>query len=520
VSDPLPPEIDISIPDRPKPDSGRGLVRGSTLLLVGRLISILAGFITHVVIVRYLSQSAYGGFAYALTVVGMVQSFVALGLNRSIARFAPIFHEQGDRPRLLGTIALTVLVIVSLGLTAVAILHGFSGIIARFVHDDQAHALLLVLVFLAPIQALDDMLINLFAVFAKPRAIFFQRYVLAPALKLAVVIAFVLTSHDVFFIAIGYVVSSLIGLAIYGYLFVRELRDHRLLDNWSWRQLILPWREVLGFSLPLLTTELVSMNAMSVVLLGYFWGSSSVATFRAVFPISKLTELVTASFTALFTPTAARMFAKGDIAGINHLYWRTAIWMAVASFPIFALTFSLAHPVTVLLYGSRYEQSAPILAMLSLGYFFNAAFGFNALTLQVFGRVRYVVVVNIVTIVLNLALSLILVPKFGALGAGIATMVAVIVHNILKQVGLGLGTGIKKFEWRFARVYFAILLGALGLLAVQVLGSPPIWASLGLAALVVVLVVRANRELLEVDKIFPELMNIPGIRFLAAPKKT
>jgi O-antigen/teichoic acid export membrane protein len=158
--------------------------------------------------------------------------------------------------------------------------------------------------------------------------------------------------------------------------------------------------------------------------------------------------------------------------------------------------------------------------MLSLGYYFNAALGFNALTLQVYGRVRYIVVVNVATIVLNFALSLLLVPRLGALGAGIATMVAVIVHNVLKQVGLRLGTGIGMFEWRYGRVYLVIALGALGLLAIQVIASPPIYVSLGLAALISLFVLWANRELLEVDQMFPELMRIPGLKFLVTgPQK-
>jgi O-antigen/teichoic acid export membrane protein len=46
-----------------------------------------------------------------------------------------------------------------------------------------------------------------------------------------------------------------------------------------------------------------------------------------------LNEIGTGSFATLFMPTAARMFAKDDRVGINHLYWRTAIWMAIGGVP-------------------------------------------------------------------------------------------------------------------------------------------------------------------------------------------
>ena len=80
--------------------------------------------------------------------------------------------------------------------------------------------------------------------------------------------------------------------------------------------------------------------------------------------------------------------------------------MAVFSLPVFLLTFSLAEPITVLLFGERYAGSAAYLAILSLGMYFNAALGFNGLTLKVIGRVRYVVILNLFAAGANVALNL------------------------------------------------------------------------------------------------------------------
>ncbi len=510
-----------TMPPSPAParhDPAKRLVRGSTLLLLGRLVSKLGNFATQILIVRYLSQSAYGAFAYALVAVTLIQNVITLGLDRSIVRFLPIFHEERDYRKLFGTILMTVLVIASLGLAAICGLYAFQGLVGRWIRDEQALALLLVLVFLAPVQALDDLLVGMFAVFARPRAIFMRRHVLAPGLKLAVVIGLILSHSSVLFLAVGYLIGSLLGVGIYGYQLLRVLRDQGLLEHWSLRDLVMPWRQIFGFSIPLLTSDLVyvTMNAINVVLLGHFWGSTGVASLRAVQPTASLNELVMASFATLFTPLAARMFANNDRAGINGLYWRTAIWIAIFSFPLFAVTFSLARPITVLLFGSRYEQSAPILALLSLGAYFNAALGFNGLTLKVFGRVRYLVLINIATVVVSLSASALLIPRLGALGAGIGTMIALVVHNLFKQAGLRLGTGIHLFEWRYLRVYLVIALCAAGLLAVQLATSAPVYVGLGLAALAALVVLLVNGRMLEVDQMFPEARRFPGMGFLAS----
>jgi len=60
------------------------------------------------------------------------------------------------------------------------------------------------------------------------------------------------------------------------------------------------------------------------------------------------------------------------------------------------------------------------MAMLAFGYYFNAATGQNGLTLKVLGKLRYIVTVDILAAVINLAFNLILIPRYGAIGAAVA----------------------------------------------------------------------------------------------------
>jgi O-antigen/teichoic acid export membrane protein len=373
---------------------------------------------------------------------------------------------------------------------------------------------LLVLVFLSPVQAIDDLLIGMFAVFTGPRAIFFRKHVLAPMLKLSVLLLLMLGQSNVFLLAIGYVAAGALGIAICVVLLWRSLRQQGILEQFSLRALVIPWREILFFTIPLLSSDLVYvvMNTMDAVMVQYFYNSLDVAGLRAVQPTAKLNQMVLMSFGVLFTPTAARLFARQDRAGINNLYWQNAVWTAVASFPIFVLTFSLARPITALLYGERYADSALIMALLSFAYYFNAALGQNGLTLKVFGHVRYIVVINIVVVAANLLINLLLIPRYGALGAAIGTTSALVLHNILKQVGLRRGTGINLFEWQYLRVYLSITFVAVALWLVQWLTSAPSYVSILLAAIGSLIVLRYNRRMLNVAQTFPELLRLPLVK--------
>ncbi len=500
-----------------KHTAARRQIRGSSLLLVGRLLSMGVNFAVQVLTVNYLAKTDYGAFAYALSIVALGETIAIFGLDRAITRFVPIYHERRDYSRLFGTILMVVGAVVSLGLAMLLFVYGLQGSLAQALIDDrQAIALLLILIALAPVQALDTLLVGMFAVFASPRSIFFRKYVLAPGLKLAVVLLLILGHSDVYFLAGGYLASGILGVAIYTAVLLRVLREQGLFQHFNLATIKIPAREVLIFTIPLLTSDLVytMMNTIDTMLLGHFHDTLGVAAFRAVQPMAKLNQLVLSSFALLFTPVAARLFARNEREGINNLYWQTAIWIAVISFPIFALSFSLAQPLTLTLYGQRYADSAAILALLSFGYYFNAALGQNGLTLKVFGKVRYVVVVNLLAVVVNLVVNLLLIPRYGALGAAIGTSSTLVAHNIFKQAGLRFGTGINLFEWRYLKVYLIIGLSALGLLLVQAVLSPSVYVSFGLAALASLAVFRLNRRLLNIGQTFPELLRFTLVRRL------
>ncbi|HEX3050730.1 MAG TPA: flippase [Aggregatilineaceae bacterium] len=497
--------------------SSRRQIRGSSLLLVGKLISIGVTTLVQILTVRYLSKNAYGAFAYALSIATLGETIVTLGLDRAVTRFVPIYHEKEDYDRMFGTLLMVASTIFALSIILVLMVVGFQGFIAdHLVNDQQAVDLLVILIALAPINAFDNILTGLFAVFSSPKAIFFRKYVLGPALKIGIVLLLILGKSSVTFLAFGYLASGLLGIAIFAVLLVRMMREQDFFSRFNRKTMNIPMREVLTFTIPLLASDLVYvvMNAMDAVLLEHNRGTGDVAAFRAVQPTARLNQVVLASFALLFTPAAARLFAQGDKEGINRLYWKNAVWVAIASFPIFALTFSLAGPVTSMLYGSRYEQSALIMAMLSFGYYFNAATGQNGLTLKVMGKLRYIVTVDILAAVINLVFNLILIPRYGAIGAAVGTMSTMIIFNILKQGGLMLGTGISILDRDYFKIYVVIILAAGGLLLVQVLLSPPAIIGLIIAVLISLLVLRINRKDLDIANTFPELLRIPMVRWL------
>jgi O-antigen/teichoic acid export membrane protein len=496
-----------------RPQSGSAShVRGSSLLLAGRLLSALLAFVTQVLIVRYLAKDAFGAFAYGLAIVSLIETGATLGLDRAVSRFVPIFDERKEYDKALGTIVGVVVSVAVLSVVAIGTVFLIGATVTdSFIGDDLVAPVVLILVFLAPIQALDNLLTGLFAVFARPGAIFLRRFVMAPSLRLAVVILLIGTERGVEFLAAGYVFAGLLGVALYGALFLSALRSSAMMREASLSTMRFPAREVLFFSIPLFTTDMVFvlLSSLDAIMVGHFGTADDVAELRSVQPAVKLNQLVLASFGILFTPMAARLFARNDREGVRQVYWQTAAWVAVLSFPAFAISFALAEPLTIALFGNRYADAAPIMAILAIGYFTNAAFGFNGLTLNVFGLVRPVVAINLAAVFLNLVLNFWLIPIYGPLGAAIATSTTLILQNALRQLTLSRRTGVPAFETRLAPTYMTILAAAVLLLVMQVVASPGLWIGVPICALASTVVIAVARRQLDLAATFPEIARLP-----------
>jgi O-antigen/teichoic acid export membrane protein len=171
-------------------DAARKQIRGSSLLLFGRVLSLGINFFTQVLMIRYLSTRDYGQLAYGLAVVSFCRLFASLGLHDAIPRFVPIYRENREYGKMFGTILLAIGAVLVTGILIVGIVWRAPLFLMPFITHEglPSLAVLSVLIVLVPVKAADALLDNLFASFAGTRGIFFRRYLLGPGLKFGVVL--------------------------------------------------------------------------------------------------------------------------------------------------------------------------------------------------------------------------------------------------------------------------------------------------------------------------------------------
>src|SRR5260370_29100927 len=233
----------------------RDQIRGSSLFLVGNVLSLAITFLPHLVLVRYLTPEAFGHLAYALSLVAVGKTY-ALGFNEAMSRFVPIYHAKRDPSKVLGSIAVVFavsLLISGLLLLTFAVASG--PILALLTKGREPAGLLLILMFLVPVETADLLIMNLFAFFARAREIFWGKYIIPPTLRVIVITLVVFRHSELPFLAYGYLLVDLITVVVFGELFVCEFSRQKLLQKFSGVRL--PLREICSFRFPFMTPNVI-----------------------------------------------------------------------------------------------------------------------------------------------------------------------------------------------------------------------------------------------------------------------
>jgi O-antigen/teichoic acid export membrane protein len=96
----------------------------------------------------------------------------------------------------------------------------------------------------------------------------------------------------------------------------------------------------------------------------------------------------------------------------------------------------LARPILALLYGPAFEQAATTLCVLILTLVPYGIVRYHAYVLVGSNRQNVDLILNIVMAAVNVGLNLLLIPRYGHLGAAVATLVSICAYGLLQYAYL------------------------------------------------------------------------------------
>ena len=397
---------------------------GAAIAGTGDLIFSVLRYVTNVVMTNIVSQSVYGTYMAAYTSAMIVGSIAELGLDTTMLRFLSIYRTKDEHDLAAGLVRFVVWMTLISGLLCGVLFYFSATAIAHLVYHKNAYTLPLKEV------ALLIPLISLQLVFASG----------LQALKAIKLKVFVdrLIQPLLFLILIG--VFYLLGLRLEALIlattcgFLASVITGQVLLRKTSRQLVCDTaprfapKTWLRFTLPMSFYTLIQnvLNSTDVLFLTAFGTAAQVGLYAAADRASTFAIMPVLALNTIFSPLIAEYYTRGEREQLANLAKVVTKWSFSLTLPIF-LCFCVFHDAILSVFSKEYTAAGAVLIILSLGNLVNAVAGSAGSLLVMTGHARIILANTIATIIVNIGLAFLLVPRFNVIGAAVAAALAVII---------------------------------------------------------------------------------------------
>jgi O-antigen/teichoic acid export membrane protein len=159
------------------------------------------------------------------------------------------------------------------------------------------------------------------------------------------------------------------------------------------------------------------------ILLGFLKGSTEVGWYNAAYrPVTAILAMPVTYFIGLFPVLSRSYVESGD--GFREMVIRSLRLMAIFAVPVGVGGTFFAEPIVNVLFGPAYKNSVPALQILSWSAVLVMLRGTYRQSLNAAGKQHLDLRCAGTAIAINLGLNLLLIPRFGIIGAAASTLTA------------------------------------------------------------------------------------------------
>ena len=367
----------------------------------------LLGFAVLALMARGLSQAEYGKLMFALTLCGVTVLVTDLGASTDLSRRVAA-APGGARRRLEAVLS-----------ARLPLLAAYLVLLSAWVAVTKPDALA-VAVAIAVFSALKDVYRTYSSLFLGLHRVGYAAatYGISLLVLLAAVAAGTMTGAGLAWMTGAHVLSGAVLLAAAAG--ITRLRIGPIRLRWGWRLM----QPVFGRSVWLFALSLAGLAHFSAdtVMLGYLQPYEQVARYQAAATLLEASQFAVRPLTLILLPVCAALASRQQWDDLRRLMHRMFAGMAVLGVAAWGFVALLSLPIIRIVYTAAYDDSAEVLRVLYL-----SVPGLYAATVAMLvasstmGEKRAVLIMA-AGVTLNVALNLVAIPRYGALGAAWVTV--------------------------------------------------------------------------------------------------
>lgn len=410
-----------------------------------------AGVIVTWVVARRLGTDEAGAFFSATAAFVLAGGLAKLGTNTGLVYWPARLRATG-RAHLLGTCLRTGLVpvfVFSL-ILAVAVWAGAPQIARVTAHDSAGAYLtgLRVLAVFIPLQALTDVLLTITRGYRSMRPTVLLDRTLRSALQLlGVGAAGLLAAASLPVFALAWAAPYL-PVTLFAAYAVRRLyltgRPAAAASRRAERRQL--HREFWRFTAPraLAAVAQLALQRVDVLLVAALGGLGPAAVYAVAGRFVILIQFANQGISQSVQPRLAEALSIGDRDAANRLYQVATGWLVLITWPVSLLVILFA-PYYLRVFGAGYTAGTPVVRLLAAAMLVATGCGMVDMVLSMAGRTSLNLGNVLIALVVTIGLDVVLIPRYGAMGAAVGLAGAIVANNLLPLIQVFRGARLHPF---------------------------------------------------------------------------
>ena len=402
----------------------RGLAGSLALRIAERLLR----FIMAILLARLMGPEEFGLYMYALSWVLILIVPALAGASQFVNREIAVVKTEKDNGTARGLVRWSTWLVWSCSILVMIIAMLFVNLVPGIENETVRvfNIALMMLPFVAMIRLLQALLRGWGNVI--------QGQVVDLILRPVLIIVFAamcfvvlpegrVTAETMF---AGYMLAVVICTVVAWWIIRFNLKS-----IWAYQAIMAPRKWTLRSLRFILLSGLSMVNArVGVVMVGLLAGNTAAGLFMVAVRGAELIAIAVTAANFALAPRMASLFREGNNDRLQTMLTRAYRGVVSISLPILLL-FILFSEVPLMLFGSAYRDANSALIILSVGQFLNAVFGPAGTLLNMTYHETYSMIAFALSIVLNVALNILLIPMWGITGASVAAAVALVSWNLV-----------------------------------------------------------------------------------------
>lgn len=407
---------------------GAFFVRKASLAFFMNGASTFVGFITQIILTRFLGSVHYGDYIYVISWITILSLLASFGMNNTLLKHIGSYRFQEKWAELHGILRFANLVPLMTGIII--------GSIAAFVVCSLQNRISLNLLytsligcFLVPIYSLIQI---------RQSALRSLMFVVRSNLPERIIKPFLLMG--LIFVAYWFfplslnapVVMVLDGIAILIAFILGAIWLRNLVSPIIWqsppRYCIREWMDVALPFLMLSSFQLI-MGKTNIIMIGFFMGTEQAGFFSVASRIAAFISFSLQSVNTIYAPLISKLYTSGKMDDLQRITNIAAWGICLFSFPI-SILFIVFGKWILSIFGEEYTIAYIPLIILVVGQIINALTGSVGYLMNMTGYHKQSNKILSISIVINIFLNYGLINSLGLVGAAIATMITTMIWNL------------------------------------------------------------------------------------------